>query len=132
MSDVLQDNVPLSDAAENNILQAHSEKIDLPKSSLMLFGTSKLWLQYMEMVDLLKKFIKAEHTGKWLLHLQCLYDMLPYFAASGHNMYLKSAYLYLQKMDKLSTEHPEVFKHYVMGIMSLDAPIELGLVSPLT
>ena len=27
--------------------------------------TAKLWLQYMDMVDILRKFIKAERSGHW-------------------------------------------------------------------
>ncbi|KAL5020929.1 hypothetical protein ScPMuIL_000084 [Solemya velum] len=32
--------------------------------------TSKLLIQYIEMLDVLRKFVKAERTGNWLLHLQ--------------------------------------------------------------
>ena len=62
------------------------------KNSLMTSKNSKLWLQYM---DILKCFLKAERTGYWKLHLKALYVMLPYLAASGHNLYTKSVYLHL-------------------------------------
>jgi hypothetical protein len=52
----------------------------------------------MDMVDILRKFIKAERIGNWSLHLQAVGDMLPLFVASGHNVYTKSAYIYLQSM----------------------------------
>jgi hypothetical protein len=42
------------------------------KSSLKPYRTAKLWLQYMDMVDLLKTFIKAERTGNWNLHLETM------------------------------------------------------------
>lgn len=54
-------------------------------------GTSRtgaLWLQYMEMVNILRTFIKAERTANWKLHLQPVSEMLPYLAASGHNLYV--------------------------------------------
>ena len=38
-----------------------------------------------------KKVHQGERTGNWSLHLQAVYDMLPYFAAAGHNLYAKSA-----------------------------------------
>ena len=41
--------------------------------------------------------------------------MLPYFAAAGHNLYAKSAYLYLQNMQKLEGDHPVVFKQFQEG-----------------
>ena len=78
--------------------------------------TAKLWLQYMAMVDILKKFIRAERTGNFNLHLEATNDMLPYFAAAGHNSYLKSAQLYLQKMSQLKTEHPDVHHHLKKGL----------------
>lgn len=41
--------------------------------------------------------------------------MLPYFAASGHNLYLKSAYLYLQSMLELEQNHPDVHAAFLNG-----------------
>ena len=77
--------------------------------------TASLWLQYMDMVDILRMFIKAERTGNWRLHLQALSEMLPYLAASGHNLYAKSARLYLQSMNSLESEHPDVYRKFEAG-----------------
>ena len=65
------------------------------KESLQDNSTAKLWLQYMDMVDILRKSIKAERTGHWAQHLEYLSEMLPYMATSGHILYTKSAQLYL-------------------------------------
>lgn len=78
--------------------------------------TSALWIQYMTMIDILRSFIKAERTGNWWLHLQTLQKMLPYLAASGHNLYTKSVYTYLQKMTSLPTEKPDVYQHFMNGL----------------
>jgi len=59
-------------------------------------------MQYSEMIDILRKFIKGERTGNWDLYLQ---SMLPYFAAAGHNLYTKSAHVYISMMQKLQEEH---------------------------
>ncbi|WAR22049.1 LOW QUALITY PROTEIN: hypothetical protein MAR_016023 [Mya arenaria] len=48
------------------------------------------------MISILHQFIRAERVGDWNGHLNALRKMLPYFAASGHNLYLKSPYIYLQ------------------------------------
>ena len=32
----------------------------------------RLWLQYMKVVDILKRFLRAERTGDWILHLLSL------------------------------------------------------------
>lgn len=77
--------------------------------------TAKPWMQYMDMVDILRKFIKAERTNNWALHLEALSEMLPYLAASGHNLYAKSARLYLQSMIRLEGEHPDVYKKFEDG-----------------
>lgn len=57
-------------------------------------STTQLWLQYFEMVTIVKKFIEAERTGNWKFHLISLQKMIPYFYASGHNLYAKSSQLY--------------------------------------
>lgn len=41
--------------------------------------------------------------------------MLPYLAASGHNLYVKSSRVYLQQMDNLKTTHPEVLAFLQSG-----------------
>lgn len=63
--------------------------------------TAKLWIQYFEMITLVKQFIEAERMGNWKLHLDTIKKMLPYFHASGHFLYAKSAQLYLQDMENL-------------------------------
>ena len=74
-----------------------------------------LWLQYMSMNDLMKKFFHAERLGDWKLHLQCLQEMLPYFAACGHNNYAKSVWLYLQQMSTLEKNNPTVYHDFING-----------------
>ena len=80
------------------------EKITLP--------TGKMWVQYMTMVDILRKFLKAERTGNWKLHLETVHEMLPYFAASGHSHYAKYAHIYLQMMLDLPKRHPDVYEKF--------------------
>jgi hypothetical protein len=60
--------------------------------------TAKRWVQYFEMLILVKQFIEAERSGNWQLHLETMQKMLPCFHASGHFPYAKSAHLYLQDM----------------------------------
>ena len=93
-----------------------SSKIDAERQSLQNFLTAHLWLQYMDMVQILCKFIKAELTRQWELHLQVVHDMLPYLAAAGHNAYTKFAHLYLQCMLNLGEDHPDVLKDFENGL----------------
>ena len=68
------------------------------------------------MIDILRRYIRAERTGNWELHLQTLSEMLPFLAASGHNNYTKSVWIYLQQMSHLQEDHPEVYKHFRKGL----------------
>ena len=77
--------------------------------------TALLWLQYLDMVDILRMFITAERTGNWRLHLQALSVMLPYLAAAGHNLYTNCVRLYLQSMSSLETDHPDVHRKFEAG-----------------
>lgn len=63
--------------------------------------TSQLWIQYWEMISIVRDFIRAECSGNWELHLTCVQRMIPYFHANGHFLYAKSAHLYLQDVRKL-------------------------------
>ena len=69
----IEENVSLAEVAKkfSSLKQSLSEKS----------STAKLWIQYMEMIDILKKFIQAERTGNWDLHLQAVEAMLPHFAS---------------------------------------------------
>ena len=68
------------------------------------------------MVDILRSFIKAERTANWELHFEALTTMLSYLAASGHNLYVKCARLYLQSMTDLQTKHSDVYRNFVSGL----------------
>lgn len=70
---------------------------------------------YMDMVSILCEFIKAECTGNWELHIEAISDMLPYLAASGHNLYTRSARKYLQMMSTLKDEHPRIYEQFIDG-----------------
>ena len=75
------------------ILETHKEEI--AKQS----RTAKLWVQYMDYVDVIRMFIRAERTGDWDKHLVATEKMLNLYAATGHYHYAKSARLYLQSLN---------------------------------
>ena len=58
--------------------------IERQNEALKQSRTACLWLQYMNMMDILRRFIKAKRTGNWDLHLDTVREMLPYFLAAGH------------------------------------------------
>ncbi|KAK3927182.1 Protein asteroid-like protein 1 [Frankliniella fusca] len=64
--------------------------------------TGKLWWQYFKLVGLLRFFIRAERTGDWAMHKECVKAMLPIFHATGHLPYARAAHLYVQQMEGLT------------------------------
>ena len=92
-------------------LQKFREKLDELQNN---GPTAKLWVQYFNMVTLVKKFVQAERSGDWQLHLQTIKGMLPYFHASGHYLYAKSCHLYLQDMSQLESKlTPQEYELFV-------------------
>ena len=97
---------------QSDVVYRINDALEREGKSLKSSRTATLWLQYIEMVGILRKYIRAERTGNWELHLQTLSDMLPYLAASGHNNYTKSVLVYLQQMHDLQDKHPDVYEHF--------------------
>ena len=46
--------------------------------------TASLRIQYLDMIRILRKLIRAEQLGNWYIHLEAVSEILPYLAASGH------------------------------------------------
>jgi len=44
--------------------------------------TSKLFVLYFQLLEIMRLFIRAERTGDWNLHLHFIREMLPYFHAT--------------------------------------------------
>ena len=71
--------------------------------------TYKLWFNYIKIVSIIQNLIRADRLGLFTLHLDSIKEALPVFAAAGHYNYVKSAYLYVQNMEKLQQTNPEVY-----------------------
>ena len=77
--------------------------------------TTKLWLMYMDMVMILKRFIHAERAGLLEEHLAEIEKMLPYLVSAGHYKYVSCLPHYLQAMGNLSTVAPNIHKAFMNG-----------------
>ena len=89
------------------------------ESDKMSSRTASLLVQYMGMIDILRKYIRAERTGNWAPHLQTIQNMLHYLAASGHNLYSESAMVYLQQKANLKEENPYVHQRFGDGLHAI-------------
>eukprot|EP00794_Sanderia_malayensis_P020950 gene20950-23000_t len=103
------------DLEQSEVIKTMVERLEAYRKNLASSRTATLWFKYIEMVEIPCKFIKAERTGNYHLHWQAVKDMLPYFAASGHSLYAKLAYVYLQTMSKLEETHPNVCQMFANG-----------------
>ena len=113
--DLLHENISLGDALSSTgafqVTQILKQEIQKARK---LSRTSKLWVQHFDRVLTLLRFIRAERTGDWALHIQSVQEMLPTFHAAGHLAYAKSAQLYLQEMERLEKLLPtEDFTKYI-------------------
>ena len=113
---LLDGSISVTELGENNAVKTLKKRIQAFKDSFGQNRTAKLWIEYMNMIDLLRQFITAERSGHWLLHLKSLQQMLPYLAASGHNLYVKSAHVYLQDMLELEQTHPNLDAAFKSGL----------------
>ena len=81
-----------SPSLENLSLLVEENKNELREQS----RTARLWLQYIDYVEICRLFIRAVRTAHWELHLFSISKMLNLFAATGHVHYAKSSRVYLQ------------------------------------
>ena len=103
------------DMNTNEYIQTLYDKYKGVRLSINKGGTSRLWLMYLDMVDILCNFIKGERTGDFQLHLTSCVCMLPFLAAAGHFNYVKSVMLYLQKMEDLKTTNSNLYQRFNEG-----------------
>ena len=78
--------------------------------------TTKLWLMYLDMVAVLRKYIHAERTANWDLHISTCKQMLPYMVAAGHHKYISRLPHYIQAMKDLPNSVEAEFRkrHFVV------------------
>ena len=105
---LMEGTISVDEVCNTDVIQRIMTVSEEINDSLKSSRTAALWLQYMDMIDILRQYIRAERTGNWALHLDAISKMLPYLAASGHNHYTKSAWVYLQRMSQLDKQHPDI------------------------
>ena len=94
-------------------LVAVEERLKDVKDQLQQSPNGKLWVQYMEMMDILRSALRGQRTSQPKLYFKALQSMLPFFAASGHNNYTKSAHLFLQDMVHLKKMNERLYDQLV-------------------
>ena len=67
---------------------------------------------YMELVETLLDFIRASRDGNWLLYLDALGRMLPWFSVYDHTNYARWTPVYYAEMLDLQNTAPEVYEEF--------------------
>lgn len=62
-----------------------------------------------------KNLITADRTGDWNMHVQSVKDLLPIFRAFDCINYLRNGSWYLEQINKLGTEHPDLYEKFMQG-----------------
>lgn len=81
--------------------------------------TLLFWEQYIDMVDILLQFIKAEWSGNWDLYLSALDKMTPHFFAMDRPNYVRWLQVYIADMIMLESSHPKVHEEFLAGNFSV-------------
>ena len=79
---LMNESTTLEEVCKSPVIEEISSLLKQKTDFLASSKTAQLWLQYMDMINILRKYIRAERTGNWELHLQAVSEMLPYMAAS--------------------------------------------------
>ncbi|KAL9975370.1 hypothetical protein ACROYT_G012525 [Oculina patagonica] len=73
------------------------------------------WSNYIDMVMLLLRLIRAEREGLWSLHLNAVAEMTPYFSVMDRVNYARWLPVYIADMRLLPTLAPEVHQEFENG-----------------
>ena len=91
--------------------QFNSLKTEGRESSFMF----AFWNEYLEMVSLMRTFIRAERSGNWSLHLNAIAGMMPYFCSMDRMNYSRWLPVYIADMNSLPEAHTVVYEEFTNG-----------------
>ena len=107
LSSMTDGTLKCEDLSYSPSLRKIQSKLTARKRELQSHRTSRLWLQYLDMIHLLKMHRNAERTGQWEEQLHILKSMQPYLAAAGHYQYAKAISLFLVEIMQMKKKEPE-------------------------
>ena len=122
-------NISVGGITEDNDTEECLNSVELAKSNQTISHIKKdiaeksrtgiLWILYLDYVAIIKKYIIAERTSKWELHLATATAMLILFAATVHINYAKSSRLYIQQMREQQDTHPWLYRMFNNGFHAI-------------
>ena len=84
--------------------------------STLTQGNAKFWRTFLEMTDILLRFLFYQREGHWEGHLSESANMLPFLTAAGHFKYgQESLPLYIKEMKQLEAKAPGMYSALSQG-----------------
>ena len=115
-NELLSCKISISDFDSNLLVNSVDEQMrEVRRIIKQESRTASLWLEYQNIIGIIRKLITADRIGDWNLHLEAIQQSLPIFAAAGHYSYSKSACLYLQSMLNLEISNQPVYEKFKGG-----------------
>ena len=74
---------------------------------------------YINMTQILRRYIQAERSGNWDNHLIELHNMIPFMVSAAHRNYAVCLPLYLTDMRDLVESAPDVHTEFIKGYFSV-------------
>lgn len=95
-------------------LEALEQQMETFEQSIHESPTAVFWLTFLQMTDILQRFVFYQREEHWKGHLEETANMLPYLAAAGHYKYAQqSVPLYLSEMKKLPETATEIHQAFL-------------------
>ena len=77
--------------------------------------TFHYWNNFLKMVHLLKLLLRADRDGNWNLHMHAVKETMPLFCVFDRTNYIRWCSIYLEDMQKLSENYPDVHEAFLAG-----------------
>ena len=77
--------------------------------------TGKYYIMFIEIAQIMKRYVNAERIGDWDGRLVETENMMPYIISAKHRNYTPWLPLYLKDMRALSQSHPDVHAQFKAG-----------------
>ena len=71
----MNNSLSVHQVCQTEVIQKLKESLKSKVCSLQSSRTASLWLQYLDMINILRNFIRVQRIGNWELHLLSLSDM---------------------------------------------------------
>jgi hypothetical protein len=75
----------------------------------------QFWNEFLRIIGLIKKLIKADREGDFLLHMKAVEELCPVFMGCGSFNYLRYGTFYVEQLKSLNNCMPELYASFMGG-----------------